>query len=139
MNLWGGSPAVTSLPFGVDTSGQNDSDESEENEPLSPTYSPQTEISRESLLADEQEESIDVERDEARSDAENKRNEDVTCGKDELKKINKAATECRREMTNVFKSRKDKKMASKLSADAQLLQISRDDLTFKKELLEKID
>jgi len=139
VNLWGGSPAVTSLPFGVDTSGQNDNDESEEDEPLSPTYSPQTEISRESSLADEQEESIGVERDEARSDAENKRNEDVTSGKDKLEKINKAATERRHEVTNMLKNRKDKKMASKLSVDAQLLQISRDDLTFKKELLEKID
>lgn len=139
VNLWGGSPAVTSLPFGVDTSGQNDNDESEEDEPLSPTYSPQTEASRENLLSDEQEESIDVERDETHSDAEIKQNENVTSGKDELKKINKAATEGRHEVKNMLKNRKNKKMASKLSTDAQLLKISRDNLTFKKELLEKID
>lgn len=58
-NLWGGSPAVTSLPFGVDTSGKNDNDQSKVDEPLSPTYSPQ------SLVADEQKEAtIDIERDE---------------------------------------------------------------------------
>ena len=40
-NLWGGSPAITTLPFRVDTSGQNDDNESEGNKPQSPTYFPQ--------------------------------------------------------------------------------------------------
>ena len=40
-NLWGGSPAITTLPFRVDTSGQNDDNESEGNKPQSPIYFPQ--------------------------------------------------------------------------------------------------
>ena len=62
-NLWGGLPAVTSLPFRVDTFGQNDDNESEGNEPQSPTYFPQTETNPESLVADDQEDLADVERD----------------------------------------------------------------------------
>ena len=63
VNLWGGLPAVTSLPFRVDTFGQNDDNESEGNEPQSPTYFPQTENNPESLVADDQEDLVDVERD----------------------------------------------------------------------------
>ena len=58
-NLWGGSPVVTSLPFGVDTPGQNDDNESEGNEPQSPTYFPQTETKLESLVADGEEDLVD--------------------------------------------------------------------------------
>ena len=42
-------------------------------------------------------------------------------------------------MKNMLKNRKEKKMAAKLSTYSHLLQISRDDLDFKKKLLEKID
>ena len=42
-NLWGGSPAVTNLPFGVDMSGQKEDNESEG----------QTETNLESLVADD--------------------------------------------------------------------------------------
>ena len=43
------------------------------------------------------------------------------------------------DVKNMLKNRKDKKMAAKLSNESQLLQISRDDIDFKKKLLEKID
>ena len=39
----------------------------------------------------------------------------------------------------MLKNRKDKKMTSKISNDDQLLQVTREDISFKKELLEKID
>ena len=93
-NLWGGLPAVTSLPFGVDTSSQNDDNESEGNQPQSPTYFPQTETNLESLVADDQEDLADVEKDdEIHNETEDKGNENVKTGKNELRKVNKAATE----------------------------------------------
>ena len=136
LNLWGGSPAVTSLPSGVDTSGQGNSFESDD-ESLSPSYFPQ-ETSQESILTTEaQGEPIDVEYNEEQGQDKNDRK---TTGRDnDLSKLNTAATERRQEVTNMLRNRKDKKMATKLSADSQLLQISRDDLSFKKELLEKIN
>ena len=50
---------VTSLPFGVDTPGQNDDNESEGNELQSPTCFPQTETKPEGLVADGQEDLVD--------------------------------------------------------------------------------
>ena len=98
-NLWGGSPGVTSLPFGVDTSGQNDENESEGNEPQSPTYFPQTETNPEILVANDQEDLADVERDdEIHDETEDKGNENVATGKNELTKINKVATERRKDV-----------------------------------------
>ena len=84
-------------------------------------------------MADNQEDLVDVERDnEIHNETEDKRNENVTTRKDELSKVNKAATERRQDVKNMLKNRKDKKMAAKLSTKSQLLQISRDDLDFKK-------
>ena len=104
-NLWGGSPAATSLPFGVDTSGQNDDNKSEGNEPQSPTYYPQTETNPESLVADDQEDLVDVERDdEIHNETEDKRNGNITTGKNELSKVNKAATERRQDVKNLLKN-----------------------------------
>ena len=127
-NLWGGLSAATSLPFGVDTSGLNDDNESEG----------QTETNLESLVADNQEDLFDVERnDEIHNGNEDKGNENVTTGKNELSKVNKAATEWRQSVKNMLKNRTDKKMAAKFSTGSQLLQISRDNLDFKKK--KKID
>ena len=139
-NLWGGSPAVTSLPYGVDTSGQNRDNETEGNEPQSPTYFPQTETNPESLVADDQEDLVDVERDDKiHNETKDKGNENVRTGKSELSKVNKAATERRQDVKNMLKNRKDKEMAAKLGTESQLLQICRDDLDFNKKILEKID
>ena len=132
-NLWGGSPAVTSLPFGVDTSGQNDDNKSEGNELQSPAYFPQTKTNPETLVADDQEDLVDVERDdEIHNETEDNRNENVTTGKNELCKVNKAATALRQYVKNMLKNQKDRKMTTKLSTKSQLLQISHDDLDFKK-------
>ena len=58
---------------------------SEGNEPESPTYFPQTETNPESLVADDQEDLVDVERDnEIHNETEDKGNENVTTGKKEL-------------------------------------------------------
>ena len=49
-------------------------------------------------------------------------------------------TEKRREnIKDMLNNRKDQKMASKIPAEAQMLQISREDLAFKKELLTKME
>ena len=56
----------------------------------------------------------------------------MTTGKNELSRVNKAATKRRKDVKNMLKHRKDKKMATKLSTESQLLQISRDDLDFNK-------
>ena len=61
-------------------------------------------------------------------------NENLTTGKKELSKVNKAATEQRQVLKNMLKIWKDKEMAAKLSTESQLLQISRDDLDFLKSL-----
>ena len=37
----------------------------------------------------------------------------------------------------MFKNRKDKKMTSRISTDSQLLQLTREDIAFKKQILEK--
>ena len=122
-NLWGGLSAATSLPFRVDTSGLNDDNESEG----------QTETNLESLVADNQEDPVDVERnDEIHNGSEDKGNENVTTGKNEHSKVNKAVTEWRQSVKNMLKNRRDKKMAPKFSTGSQLLQISRDNLDFKK-------
>ena len=61
-------------------------------------------------------------------------NENLTTGKKELSKVNKAATEQRQILKNMLKNGKDKEMAAKLSTESQLLQISRDDLDLLKSL-----
>lgn len=61
-------------------------------------------------------------------------NENLTTGKKELSKVNKAATEQRQILKNMLKNGKDKEMAAKLSTESQLLQISGDDLDFLKSL-----
>ena len=107
----------------MDTSGLNDDNESEG----------QTETNLESLVADNQEDLVDVERnDEIHNGNEDKGNENVTTGKNQLSKVNKAATEWRQSVKNMLKNRRDKKMAAKFSTGSQLLQISRDNLDFKK-------
>ena len=125
VNLWGGSPAVTIHMEWIrlaKTTG-----------PQSPTYFLQTKANPESSVADDQEDLVDVERDdEIHNETEDKGNENVTTGKNELSKVNKVATERRQDVKNVLKNRKDKKVAGKLSTESQLLQISLDDLDFKK-------
>ena len=61
-------------------------------------------------------------------------NENLTTGKKELSKVNKAATEQMQVLKNMLKIWKDKEMAAKLRTESQLLQISRDDLDFLKSL-----
>ena len=77
--------------------------------------------------------------DEIHNKSGDKGNENVTTGKNELIKVNKAAAERRQDVKNMLKNRKDNKMAVKLSTESQLMQISRDDLDFKTKLLEKMD
>ena len=132
-NHWERSPVVTRLLFGVDTSGQNDDNESEENVPQSPTYFPQTEAYHESLVADDQEDLVDVKRDdEIHNETEDKGDENVTTGKNKPGKVNKVATERRQDVENILKNRKDKKLDVKLSTESQLLQICHDNIDFKK-------
>ena len=84
-------------------------------------------------VADDQVDIVDVKRDdEIHNETEYKGNEIVTTGKNELSKVNKAATEQRQDVKNMFKNRKDKEMAANLSTGSQLLQISRRYLDFKK-------
>ena len=85
----------TFYDLGVDTSGQNDDNELEGNELQSPTYFPQTETNFKNLVAGGQED-LDVERDnKILNETEDKGNENVTTGKNELSKVNKAVTERR--------------------------------------------
>ena len=85
----------TFYDIGVDTSGQNDDNESEGNELQSPTYFRQTETNFKNLLAGGQED-LDVERDnKILNETEDKGNENVTTGKNELSKVNKAVTKRR--------------------------------------------
>ena len=96
----------------------NNDNELEGNEPQSPTCFPQTETNPKSLAADDQEDFVDVERDdEIHNETEDKGHENVTTGKNESSKINKAATERRQEVKNMLRNRKYKKMAAKLSTE----------------------
>ena len=111
------------MPFEVDTSGQNDDNESEGNEPQSPTHFPQNETNPESLVADDQEGLVDVERNgEIHNETEDKRNKNVTTEKNELSKVSKTETERRQDVKNILKYGKDKKMAAKLCTEIQFLQ-----------------
>ena len=111
------------MPFEVDTSGQNDNNESEGNEPQSPTHFPQNETNPESLVADDQEGLVDVEGNgEIHNETEDKRNKNVTTGKNELGKVSKTETERRQDVKNILKYGKDKKMAAKLCTEIQFLQ-----------------
>ena len=133
-------PAVTSLSFGVGTSGQNNDNELEGNESQSPTYFPQTETNPKCLAADKQEDFVVVERDdEIHNETKDKGNENVTTGKNKLSKVNKAATERKPDVKNMLKNQKGKKIDANPSTKSKLLQISHDDLYFKKKILEKIE
>lgn len=124
-SLWGGSPAVTSLPFGVDTSGEKENDQSDaEDMPLSPAYFP--------VHNDQNGTSNDVED----SPELVEENLSQTTNREALLK---ETTERRKNVTDMLKNRKDKKMSSKLSIDSQMLQLARDDLVFKKDLLQKME
>lgn len=103
------------------TSGQNDDNESEGNEMQSPTYFPQTETNPKRLVADDEEDLADVERDdETHSKTEDKGSEHVErTGKNELSKVNKAGTKRRQDVKNMLKNQKDKKMAAKLSTERE--------------------
>ena len=91
-----------------------------------------TETHLESLVADGQEDLVDIERDdEIHNETEDKGNESVTTVKKELSQVNKAAAERKQNVKNMLNNGKDKKMAAKLRIKSQLLQISRDDLDFK--------
>ena len=93
------------IPFGVDMPDQNDNNESEGNELQSLTYFQQTETNPESLVADNQEDLVDVERDdEIHNESEDKGNENVTTGKNELSKVSKAATERKQDVKNILKN-----------------------------------
>ena len=97
------------------------------------TYFPPTETNIESLVAGDQEDFVDVERDsEIHNKTEDKGNENVTTAKNELSKANKAAVERRQDVKNILKKRKDKEISVKLSTESQLLPISRDNLDLKK-------
>ena len=92
-------------PYGVDTPGQNNNNEPGGNEPQSPTYFLQTKANSESSVADDQEDLVDVERDdEIHNKTEDKGNENVTTGKNELSKVNKVAIERRQDVKNVLKN-----------------------------------
>ena len=134
-NLLGRSPAaqVCHLEW-IRFANDNDS---EGNAPQSLTYFPQTETNIESLVAGDQEEFVDVERDgEIHNKSEDKGNENVTTAKNELSKANKAVIERRQDVKNILKNRKDKEIGVKLSTESQLLPISRDDLDLKKAFIE---
>ena len=56
------------------------------------------------MAEEQEEETIDIERDDIRVEAENKQNENLKSRKDELTKLNKAAKECRQEVKNMLKN-----------------------------------
>ena len=66
----------------------NDDNESEGNEPQSPTYFPQTETNPKGSVAEDQEDLVDVERDnEIHNETEDKGNENIIIGKNKLIKV----------------------------------------------------
>ena len=130
-NLLGRSPAAQACHLEW-IRFANDYD-SEGNASQSLTYFPPTETNIESLVAGDQEDFVDVERDgEIHNKTEDKGNENVTTAKNELSKANKVAVERRQDVKNILKNRKDKEISVKLSTESQLLPISRDDLDPKK-------
>ena len=141
-NLWGGSPAVTSLSFGVETSSNHN--QSEENvfdageieEPLFPAYLPPVNGSTNDngSVTDSFDHFEEVEEENGEKTQSSKGRKPIN-----VQAVVKSAEERREAVKQMLKNRKDKKMTSKISNDDQLLQLTREDIAFKKELLEKID
>ena len=134
MNLWGGSPSVTSISSGLDTSQR---DEDTYSEPASPTYPRQQEN-----LPNNDCEIINDHEKSTETDTTSTSNNNEKSGKkkkQDLEEMNQKALERRKSVTDMLKNRKDKKMSHNLSTDKQLIQISQEDVTLKRELLDKME
>ena len=141
-NPWGGSPAVTSLSFGVKTSGNhNQSDENvfdagEIEEPLFPAYLPPANGSTNDngSVTDSFDHFKEVEEENPEKTQSSKGRKPI-----DVQAVVKSSEERREAVKQMLKNRKDTKMTLKISNDDQLLQLTHEDTAFKKELLEKID
>ena len=141
-NLWGVSPAVTSLRFGVETlSNHNQSEENvfdagEIEEALFPAYLPPVNGSTNAngSVTDYFDHFEEAEEENGEKTQSSKGRKPI-----DVQAFVKPVEERREAVKQMLKNRKDKKMTSKISNDDQLLQLTREDIAFKKELLEKID
>ena len=132
-NIWGGSPAVTSLSFGVETSSnhnhseENVFDASEIEEALFPAYLPPVNESTNDngSVTDTFDHFEEVEEENGETTQSSKGRKPI-----DVQAVVKSAEE-RREAVKEM-------LISKISNDDQLLQLTLD-IAFKKELLEKID
>ena len=113
-NLWGGSPAVTSLPNAIDSTLQDQLSSTtfvnKFPDDLSPVQS--------GSFKDEEEEFEESAETSTSSEEVTKRREKVS---------------------EMLRNRKDKKMTSGISTDNKLLQLTREDIAFKKQMLEKME
>ena len=127
--IWGGCPAVNSISHGIDTSTpkektrgvepmQNDLQNQEDDDERSSVQS-------NSLLSKYDETGIG-----SPSSGEEIR---------EAQSLKEQTTNCRKKVEEGLKNRRDKKLSSKLSMDTQLLNISKEELSLKRKLLEQLE
>lgn len=136
INLWGGSPSVTSIVCGLDTSQQEqeESDNSIDdisNAPASPTF-PQQQRNTDTVDEVQVNETMTA-------TVVSVPNKKIKEKKEELEKLNQKAVERRKTVKEMLTNRKDKKMTQALSSEKQIIQISQEDVALKREILDKMN
>ena len=134
-NLWGGSPAVTSLKFGVETLSNHDQSEEyifdagEIEEPLFPAYLPPANGSTNynGSVTDSLDRFEEVEEENEEKVQSSKRKKTIN-----VQAVVKPIEERRKAVKQILENRKDKKMTSKISSVDQLVQLTAEDIASKK-------
>ena len=131
LTRWGGCPAVNSISHGIDTSTPKE--KTQENEPT------------QNQLQNEQDEDDDETSSVQSNSLLSKYDEtgigSPTSGEEirEAQSLKEQTTNRRKKVEEGLKNRRDKKLSSKLSMDTQLLNISKEELSLKRKLVEQLE
>ena len=127
--IWGGCPAVNSISHRIDTSTPKE--KTQEVEPM------QNEL---------QNEEDDDERSSLQSNSLLSKYDETGIGSPssgeeigEAQSLKEQTTNCRKKVEEGLKNRRDKKLSSKLSMDTQLLNISKEELSLERKLVEQLE
>ena len=118
--IWGGCPTVNSISQGIDTSTHKEN--AQENEPM------QNELQNE-------EDEDDLSKHDETGIGSPTSGEEIR----EAQSLKEQTTNRRKNVEEGLKNRRDKKLSSKLSMDTQLLNISKEDLSLKRKLVEQLE
>ena len=129
--IWGGCPAVNSISHGIDTSTPKE--KTQENEPM------QNELQNEEDEDDDK--SSSVQSNSLLSKYDETGIGSPTSGEEirEAQSLKEQTTKYRKKVGQGFKNKRDKKLSSKLSMDTQLLNISKEELSLKRKLVEQLE